>query len=307
MAEVSQTYEPIYKNITHAVGCDTAQNSLACLRDASFADLNEAFSPYVLTPVLDGNFLKRLPSESMAQGLVADVAILAGTNTDEGTATFFGPRGVLNSSADTRQLIASMVGNDNYATEQLLQLYPDDPTRGCPVGTGVERFTQWGSQYKRGAAIVGDAIIHAGRRSTTHYHATLPPHRRKPVYSYRFDQSPWNNSLPLIATEAPVYATHYAEICFVFNLDPEASRSNANWIGPYPEYHALAGDMSRAWVSFVHGMNPNSRGGGLPQWPDYSLRAENMVLRAKGSHVETDDWRSEQLQFWSTIYQSLGT
>lgn len=306
MAEVAQNYQPIYDKITHTVGCDKARDSLACLRAASFNDLNKAFSPFVLTPVLDGVFLKRLPSESIAQGLVADVAILAGSNTDEGTATFFGPRGSLNNSADVRSLLSSMVGNNSYATNQLMQLYPDDPAVGCPFDTGVEPFAQWGNQYKRGAAIIGDAVIHAGRRATTQYYATLPAHRRKPVYSYRFDQSPWNNSLPLIATEAPVYATHYAEICFVFNLNPDISRSNTNWIGPYPEYHALASDMSGAWISFVHSLNPNSHGG-LPQWPDYSLRGENMVFRAKGSHIEQDGWRTDQLRFWSTIYESLGT
>lgn len=33
------------------------------------------------------------------------------------------------------------------------------------------------------------------------------------MFSYRFDQSPWNGKLELIATVAPVYSTHFSEVC----------------------------------------------------------------------------------------------
>jgi cholinesterase len=166
-----------------------------------------------MTPVIDGHFLSRLPSESFSAGLVANVAILAGSNTDEGTATFFGPRNTINTDADVHALLAGMGnGLDNATVSEAMALYPDDPTLGCPFGTGGERFAQNGHMYKRGAAIIGDEVIHAGRRRTTQYYSSISPSCRKPVYSYRFDQSPWNGIEELVATEAPVYSTHYAEV-----------------------------------------------------------------------------------------------
>lgn len=168
-----------------------------------------------MTPILDGQFLSRLPSESFSARLVADVAILAGSNTDEGTATFFGPRNTLNTDADVHALLAGM-GNslDNATVSEAMTLYPDDPTLGCPFGTGSERFAQNGYMYKRGAAIIGGSHPRrdAGRRLTTQYYSSISPSCRKPVYSYRFDQSPWNGIEELVATEAPVYSTHYAEV-----------------------------------------------------------------------------------------------
>lgn len=213
VSQLNTTYQPIYDNVTETVGCSTAIDSFACLRTVPYETLFAAFSPFVMTPMLDGEFLVRLPSESFSKGLVADVAILAGSNTDEGTATFFGPRDTLNTDADVHALVAGMGnGLDNETVSKILALYPDDPAQGCPFNTGPERFASQGYMFKRGAAIVGDEVIHAGRRFISKYYSSLEPRTRKPVYSYRFDQSPWNGIEVLVATVAPVYSTHYSEV-----------------------------------------------------------------------------------------------
>ncbi|PVH82037.1 alpha/beta-hydrolase [Cadophora sp. DSE1049] len=308
--QLPDTYQPIYDNVTTTVGCAKAKDSLACLRTVPYETLFNAFAPFVLTPILDGNFLRRLPSESFAKGLVAKVAILAGTNTDEGTASFFGPRNTLQNDDDIHNLIGGL-GNrlSNSTVLEAMQLYPDDPAQGCPFNTGAERFADQGYMYKRGAAIVGDSVIHAGRRFTAHYFASRPRQVRQPVYSYRFDQPPWDGTEELVATVAPVYSTHYAEICFVFNLGPSASRNNSNWIGPYKEFHELSDFIARSWVSFAHDLDPNSHGCGrsYPKWPEYSKSESNMVFRARGSWVERDVWRTPQLKFWSKIWAQLKT
>jgi cholinesterase len=213
MAQLDTTYQPIYDNVTEIVGCSNSTDSLACLRTVSYEALFDAFSPFVMTPILDGQFISRLPSESFANGLVANVAILAGSNTDEGTATFFGPRDTLNTDADVYELVASMGnGLNNTTVMKIMDLYPDDPALGCPFDTGSDRFASQGYMYKRGAAIIGDEVIHAGRRLTTKYYSSLSTRSRKPVYSYRFDQPPWNGVEILVATVAPVYSTHYSEV-----------------------------------------------------------------------------------------------
>jgi carboxylesterase type B len=280
-----------------------------------------------MTPILDGEFLTRLPSESFSAGLAANVAVLAGSNTDEGTATFFGPRNSLNTDADVHALLAGMGnGLDNATVGEAMALYPDDPTLGCPFGTGSERFAQNGYMYKRGAAIIGDAVIHAGRRRTTQYYSRTSPWCRKPVYSYRFDQPPWNGIEELVATEAPVYSTHYAEvrppprnttsvlirlfaqICFVFNISPGTSVNNTNWIGPYQSYHALSNLISRSWISFAHDLDPNNHGvPHAPLWPEYSKSRKNIVFAVGDTMVEPDTWRTEQLEFWMRNFARLKT
>ncbi len=92
--------------------------------------------------------------------------------------------------------------------EKILELYPDDPAQGCPFNTGNITFADQGLQYKRGAAIRGDWAIQAGRRQTAEAYAKAG----NVVYTYRFDQSPWNGIVELIATVPPVYSTHYAEV-----------------------------------------------------------------------------------------------
>jgi carboxylesterase type B len=197
VAQLNTTFQPIYDNVTETVGCSKAADSLACLRTVPYEKLFAAFSPFVMTPILDGQFLSRLPSESFAQGLVGDVSILAGSNTDEGTATFFGPQSTLNGDADVHNLIAEMgVGLDNDTVSKVMELYPDDPAQGCPFNTGSERFADQ---------------IHTGRQYITQYYSSQLPHSKNPTYSYRFDQSPWNGIEILVATVAPVFSTHYSE------------------------------------------------------------------------------------------------
>ncbi|KAL7946708.1 Alpha/Beta hydrolase protein [Trichoderma barbatum] len=271
-AALDQT--PIYDNVTDTVGCSSQKDSLQCLREVSYEALFNAFAPFVVTPILDGKFLSQLPSESFKEGKVASVAILAGTNTDEGTATFFGPRGILNTDADVHEFLAAMGnGLDNKTVSKLVDLYPDDPELNRPFITGPERYAANGEQYKRGAAI-----------------------------------SPWNIQEILVAVDAPVFSTHYAEICFVFNIAPDASRNNTNWIGPYPEYHELSNLMSRMFISFVHDLSPNYHGvRGIPQWPDYGCGKKKLVFKVKTSYVEKDDWRVPQLAYWNSIWGKFKT
>ena len=125
----------------------------------------------------------------------------------------------MNNDNDVAAFLAALgVGLPNTTVDEIMGLYPDDPSQGCPFGTGSQRFEENGYQYKRGAAIVGDNIIHAGRRATTEYFSAQSERQRKSLYSYRFDQTPWNGVEELIATVAPVYVTHYTEVWISYNL-----------------------------------------------------------------------------------------
>ena len=138
-------YQDIYNNVTKTVGCSKHKDTLHCLRHVKYESLFKAFAPFVVTPVLDGKFLTQLPSTSFKKNQVAKAAILVGSNTDEGTASFFGPRGTLNTDKDVSKYLSALgSGLDTKTVRNLMQLYPDDPAQGCPFNTGEERFEQNG-------------------------------------------------------------------------------------------------------------------------------------------------------------------
>jgi carboxylesterase type B len=185
-------------------------DSIECLRGVSYPELYAAMKGQQYKPILDGIFITRLPSQSFSAGLIPNVALIMGSNTDEGTATFFGPRGKLNTTADVQKYVSSLGnGLDNATTSRILDLYPDDPALGCPFQTGGETFASQGLQYKRGAALTGDYAIHAGRRWIANWHVN---NSYFPLYTYRFDQSPWNGEEADVTTVAPVFVTHFTEV-----------------------------------------------------------------------------------------------
>lgn len=160
---LADSYQPYFDNITRTVGCSGALDKLQCLRNAPYEAIFNASAPFVFTPVVDGSIVPRHPSERFKRGLIANVSILAGSNTDEVTASYWGPRGTLNTSADVADYVSRLdTGFPSYVVENLLSLYPDIPSQVCPFGSGDGRYAGQGYQYKQGAAIAGDLYIYAG-------------------------------------------------------------------------------------------------------------------------------------------------
>jgi carboxylesterase type B len=300
-----QVYQAYYDNITATVGCQTAADSLACLRTVSYEALYNASVDFTFKPILDGRFLTQRGSQSLALGQIARVPVLIGSNTDEGTAPFFTPRNILNTDTDIANFVQTLNQNlnlDNSTISTVMQLYPNDPTVGCPFESGPITFPSQGLQFKRGAAIGGDFYIHAGRR----FYATWQAENTQmPIYTYRFNQRPWNNMEVDVTTVEPVASTHFTEIVYVWD-NPDM---NVNWIGPYPTYHQLQKFISRCWVSFVYNADPNHHGlENQPLWPLYDpSQPMNIVFQVGSSYVEPDVYRKEQLAFWTTVLPELLT
>lgn len=69
--------------------------------------------------------------------------------------------------------------------------------------------------------------------------------------------------------------------------------------------------MARSWVSFVHDLDPNGHGlENAVKWPVYdAANPKNIVFRAddndKGTFVEQDVWRKDQLEWWNQHWSSL--
>ena len=178
-----QTSNAIFANVSAAAGCSGSADQLACLRAVPFETLNQALNitpSYPFGPVIDGDFLQDYSSTQLNDGDFVKVPLLIGANTDEGTA-FYTP------GINTDEEFAAATeanGPDTNATARLEELYPDVLTAGIPyeVTTRLDNDT-FGYQYKRSAALFGDATIIAGRRFANEAWSKYGGK----TYSYRFN------------------------------------------------------------------------------------------------------------------------
>lgn len=149
--------------------------------------------PFLFVPVIDGpdGIIPDLPSKLFAAGKFSNIPFIAGTVLDEGgtlslvadhtthaqcslvaPGTDFSPESITTEEEAVQFLLIDdqPFGDPPPNFEQdvatILQLYPDVPALGSPYGTGNETFGL-SSQYKRVAAVLGDASFHAPRRAWT--------------------------------------------------------------------------------------------------------------------------------------------
>ncbi|KAJ4391677.1 hypothetical protein N0V93_005296 [Gnomoniopsis smithogilvyi] len=295
-------YAVAVENLTRTVGCWTtsgwtASTILPCLRALDQETLFAAAPTQVWNPLIDGNFLTGYPSSLIREGSYNAVPLLTGTNTDEGTG--FSPSGP-NTEQD---LFNDFLWWRSYALSpptirKFLDIYPNDPCNEPPMYIwNCSVFPSKGLDWRWGAAIGGDMVMHSGRRKMCELYAGTAA---QDVFSYRFDTRLWNQD-PLLGVP------HFANVAFSF-------QNISGLLGPSPTYDddlRIAKSIAIAYISFVYNLDPNppSRWNvlnkvdalPLPEWPKYSLEdPTNMVLNASGPWVEPDTWRKEGIAYMNT-------
>ncbi|KAN0114457.1 carboxylesterase [Hyaloscypha variabilis] len=293
-------YASPVENLTRTVGCWTAANQLACLRNLSSSALFAASPSQVWNPIIDGDFLTGYPSQLIRSGNYNAVPLLIGANTDEGTSF-----AISSPEPNTEQdLFNGLLTWRSYALSpptirQLLQLYPNNPCSEPPYAiTNCTVFPSKGLQWRRGAAIAGDAVMISGRRKM----CALYSQAAQPVFSYRFDTM-------LYGVPAIDGVQHFDNVAFSF-------QNISGLLGPSPEFdreRSLATAIGSAYVRFVNALDPNSvsgKGNGtqgdgglqLPYWPRYEVEEPvNMVLNASMPYVEADTFREEGIAFLNSF------
>ncbi|GAA6023879.1 hypothetical protein JCM10207_000513 [Rhodosporidiobolus poonsookiae] len=279
------TYQASFDAIVDGTGCSDAADKLDCLRAVPLEQLNATASAYKFEPVIDGMILGKGINDRLENDEFVKVPLLIGTNTDEGTA--FSTKN-LNTTSDLSAALATKYPLLTPSEiDTLLTLYPDDPLLGCPFNTG-DLVLSSGLQDKRSNAVMGDFEQHGRTRRFRRKAAQYAP-----VYSYRFDQPPQTQTYAL-------GTTHFVEVAYVFSVPHEFK--TANTLGNRPGDAELAQLLTSQWVSFIHGLEPNSHGiADIPTWPNYQDGQENFVHRRHGSVVEKDDWREEGIEFISSL------
>lgn len=328
-----------YNNLVSNTSCADLlgkPESLTCLRDAPFEDINHALNvtgvgPWA--PTLDGDFFQDFAANQLSEGKFVQVPILIGANSDEGTAfgQGLGPNGgVVNTDADFRYALASRVKAENtdktaeQLEDELMYLYPNIQSRGIPsleiwshVIQANDTFAQnLGLQYRRISAIAGDITMHYRRRRAN----IAWSNHGVPNYAYRFN-------VVVNGLDDSTGVTHFQEVsshsckscrkCLMVELQVAFVFLNTNGDGyavnpfggngTYPrKAKALAKTMSTAWINFVTGLDPNGKKGlvckGDLEWPIYTTSAgggvgEEIVFDVEGSYVETDDFRAEGINW----------
>jgi carboxylesterase type B len=110
--------------LTQQTGCFSATDKLKCLRVLPFAQLNQILNTtgslgllgQVWAPILDGDFIQQKPSVQIKAGNFVRVPIIAGANSDEGTA--FGPTGVDNTTVFLNDLTSKSIFQEIVLSHQ---------------------------------------------------------------------------------------------------------------------------------------------------------------------------------------------
>ncbi|WP_216892039.1 carboxylesterase/lipase family protein [Nocardia alni] len=169
--------------------------------------------------------LERQPADAVAAGAGADVALIVGTNTDEGN-LYLAPQGDLTTS--TIRDVHDTAARVHTDPAELVARYR---ARHPHVTAGELR-----------SEIMGDALFGAGSRRLAEAHAT---HGTAATYTYEFA---WRSA----AVDGRLGAAHTMELPFVFDrLDLPELLGPRGLLGPAAPPAALATHMHAAWVGFA--------------------------------------------------------
>ncbi|RXW11248.1 hypothetical protein EST38_g14607 [Candolleomyces aberdarensis] len=296
------SWQHFVENIASCASIATSGHTFACLRNATTEEvtaglLNTTTSDVAWTPALDsrpGSVYSDLSSRLYSKGRFARIPFIAGTNLDEGTS--FSSRTSLSDQVLKDVLVAlssPRSGSQDalgVALDQVLTLYPEDPSVGSPYGTGDELFG-FPASYKRLASIIGDLVFDAPRRMLSEVAAKAGVK----TYGYLFTHPQPDPSSGVL---------HSSEIQFVFGqIPPTSPDSLPPYLPPYGSVDEAARNISTImmdyWISFAVTLNPNDgKGIQRPHWPQYTpAKKVLMQLRGGNTTIIQDDYRKEQIAF----------
>ncbi|KAH8432498.1 putative extracellular lipase [Aspergillus melleus] len=273
--------QAVYDKVVDYAGCDSASDTLECLRGLDYTDfLNAANSvPGLLSyhsvalsylPRPDGKVLTDSPDVLGKQGKYAKVPFIIGDQEDEGTLFALFQSNI----TTTDDLVGYFEkyffhGASKAQLKELVSTYSSISTDGSPFRTGI--FNNWYPQFKRLAAILGDLTFTLTRRALLKF--AHDAHPDVPSWSYL---SSYDYGTPVMGT------FHGSDILQVF-------------YGILPNYASRS--IHTYYFSFVYDLDPNARRGNFMEWPQWSEDQQLMNFRANSGRLLKDDFRSEAYQF----------
>ncbi|GAD93927.1 cholinesterase [Paecilomyces variotii No. 5] len=270
----------VYDTVVKNAGCDSASDTLECLRELDYTNLLNAANsvPGILgyysvdlayLPRPDGKALTDSPDVLVEQGKYAKVPFIIGDQEDEGT-IFALSQSNLTTIDDVVNYLSTIFFH-NATREQIQELvatYPDDPEHMSPFRTSDAN--NWYPQFMRLAAILGDLTFTLTRR--VFLTVSQKVHPDVPFWSYL---ASYDHGTPFIGT------CHGSDIVQVF-------------FGILPDHASQA--IHSYYLSFIYDLDPNE-GSGQMEWPQWSENQTLVQFFADSSSLLADDFRDDTAQF----------
>ncbi|KAI1756701.1 putative carboxylesterase [Xylaria castorea] len=247
--------QELYDALVAGTSCSAAEDSLDCLRNIPYEEINKAFttSKYGIGamasvfggPSIDGGFLSNYGSLSLKSSRVVKVPVISGIVSNEGSNQI--PGNVHNWS-DLRDYLIDYLLYPKPIVDRLMELYsPIEPGSDDEFEPPIEGISiSSRSEFDRIEQLMGDLSNNAGARLTCESFATATS-----CYAFRF-----------AAMVSSVYderlgVRHGAEIGPVFqNFD------GVGWdVNPFSGKGEGLRNMSRImgimWAGFITSLDPN--------------------------------------------------
>ena len=271
--------QAVYNTVVKYAGCDSASDTLECLRGLPYQDMLDAvnsvpgllsYSSVALSylPRPDGTVLTESPERLLQKGKYAKVPFIVGDQEDEGTLF-----ALFQSNITTQRQIVDYFEElffhnaERSTLEELVDTYQTITTDGSPFRTGI--FNNWYPQFKRIAAILGDLTFTITRRIVLDITHSVNPD--VPSWSYL---ATYNYGTPIMGT------FHGSDILQVFH-------------GIWPNYAART--IRGYYFNFVYNLDPND--GDLPHWPRWSEKRQLVEFQAHRVKLMLDNFRQDTYEF----------
>lgn len=248
---------------------------VSCLMRTDSAALLAAGADLVWAPTVDGAELAQHPAVQLAQGQVARVPFLLGTNRDEG-ASFIGPMPHAPNATTEGDFRLGLAMRYNLSASDL-NLLSDLYNASAYPATACCSPWWWAASHA-----VGDQKMScASYRAANNYSALGV----SDTYLYLFAHAPF------AASSDNEFAFHSAEIPYVFHVDTLLDGARGV---------ALADTVAAYWLRFAATSNPNSGASDASTvWPQYTAQSNPTLVIASPAVVDTDLWRA-RCSFWET-------
>ncbi|KAJ7205198.1 Alpha/Beta hydrolase protein [Mycena pura] len=265
-----------YDQIVQQVGCAGSADTLECLRTVPFDSLKAAqdATPFIFSfeslrltwlPRADGTFVSDNPQRLVQQGKVANIPFISGDCDDEGTLFSFSSTN-LTTEADFLAYIKTVwvPGISTAQLNTLAEFYPSNILDGSPFDTAI--FNALTPQFKRIAALQGDAVFQAPRRFFQQ--------------SQSGKQNQWGflskreKALPFLGS------FHGSDLLNIFG----------------------DGSLTDFLVNFATTLDPNGRT--VPHWPAYTTATPNLMTLLDGlfpTVITQDTFRASAIQFLTNL------
>ncbi|CAG8957883.1 hypothetical protein HYFRA_00000223 [Hymenoscyphus fraxineus] len=297
-------HEKQFREYVDECGCSAVKDSkiFTCLRrqpsDRVIAASFKVFDKYNPTvrwafqPVIDGDFIRRSPTESWKLGKWHKMPIITGFTTNEATSYVPSTVDTPKEFEDFWRTLVPTLSEEEY--KKINYLYPD-PSTNAKSPYIETRNIDVGSQYKRLEAAYANYAYICPVRATAH-HASLG--QEEPIYVYHW----------ALNKTVQGGANHGDNQLY------EAYARGAREFSSTQE--KMSGTLHAYWTSFItQGGDPNKLQGRFQdraKWTPFKVGKPKIIMalgegndeRAGGSglgviaQMKDDSWRAKECDFW---------